>query len=594
MKKTLFISLLLVAGLTFAQDPAAPAPDAGTAQPAVEQPATPAVEQPAAPAPETPATPPADKPTDTDKKADEAKADDTKSATEGGKEKVSWSVGMGSVTVDGKQWNRLSLRPDIPIWKFGLCLDIEIFVDDSGNISDKGWKFNNAKNIFESISRKIYYLRFGHPGDKVYAKIGALDNVTLGYGLIMSGYANSLQYPDVKKMGLHFELNNIGTYGVGVQGVINNFQDFQRDGALIGTRLSVQPLLSTGIPILKNLAVGGSYVTDLNQRAAITDRDGDKVPDVLDKQPNDKNWAIDHPEFTLLDTTAPAIAGAVHIVDSAYQVINDSTVSKYRSYIEGKDPFSIAGADIGLPLINKKWLNLLVYGQWAMDVDSKDKYDSIKTTGWGIAAPGARFGLGPVVLTAEYRYFKDQFQGQYFDQTYELDRMKQIDSATLWAKERFLEKYANSTMSGVFSGIQMNLINILAAQATYQWMKVTYDKVDSLVEQPGTDQSISASVGLGETVRNVLRKVKIDDVNAYYLKKNIGTWVVDYTTEPVFDKFLEKTPFVLMGYKVGFQLSQSMILYWDTQYTYVLDETTDNQYDLKIKKRLNIETVMRF
>jgi len=397
-------------------------------------------------------------------------------------------------------------------------------------------------------------------------------------------------------MGLHFELNNISSLGIGVQGVINNFQDFQRDGALIGTRLSVKPILPLGIPILKNLTVGASYVNDLNQRAALSDRDGDKVPDALDKAPDEKKWAIDHPSFSQLDTAIPAIKSAIDTLTAAYQVLNDSTVNKYRGYIEGKDPFGMVGADLGLPLISKKFLSLLVYGQWAMDVDPKNSNDSVKTEGWGIAAPGVQFGLGPILLNVEYRHFKNKFQGSYFDQTYELDRMKQIDSATIWAKEQFLAKYDSTTMSGVFAHANMNIVNILMAQAGYQYMTIKDEHKVVNPDAAKSDQSATASVGLGETVRNVLRKVKVDDVTAYYTKKNIGTWQVDTTASggPVYDKFLEKTPFVLMGYKVGFQLSQSMILYWDTQYTYVVDNTSPDRFALKLKKRLNIETVMRF
>lgn len=281
---------------------------------------------------------------------DEKKADDGAKKTDGGSGKkgggVAWSVGMGSVTVDGKQWNRLSLRPDIPIGKFGICLDIELFVDDQGNISNKGWNFDNAANTFESIQRKIYYIRYGQPGETFYAKVGALDNVTLGYGLIMYGYSNSLQYPDVRKMGLHTELNDIGALGIGFQGVINNFSDFNRDGALIGTRLSVKPLKKLGLPIISNLSVGGSYVTDMNQRAVLQDRDGDKVPNALDKMPDNKTWAIIEPDYSAYDTTVPLVNSAVQILQGEDRKNNQSYVNKYKGFIEGRDPFSMTGVRI--------------------------------------------------------------------------------------------------------------------------------------------------------------------------------------------------------------------------------------------------------
>ena len=60
----------------------------------------------------------------------------------------------------------------------------------------------------DSILRKIYYVRYGRPNDAVYVKIGALDNVTLGYGLIMDTYRNTLHYPGIKKTGLQFRIAN--------------------------------------------------------------------------------------------------------------------------------------------------------------------------------------------------------------------------------------------------------------------------------------------------------------------------------------------------------------------------------------------------
>ena len=77
------------------------------------------------------------------------------------------------------------------------------------------------------------------------------------------------------------------------------------------------------------------------------------------------------------------------------QIRNQERVDKFKQYIEGKDPFSIAGADIGLPIINKKFLNLIVYGQWATIVDNDStEYDPIKQEGWGIAIPGVGLGIG--------------------------------------------------------------------------------------------------------------------------------------------------------------------------------------------------------
>jgi hypothetical protein len=605
MRFLTLIIVLIAAAFIAAQAPDSASPKTG---PAVEQPqpaappenAAPSATQPAAQPEAQPAAQPAVSGENKEEEKPVKKAENGEAAPAAGQgEKTQWSVGLGYVTVDGKQWTRLSLRPDIPLGKFGICLDIELFIDDQGNISKKGWDFDNAANAFESIQRKIYYLRYGHPGDKFYAKVGALDDVTLGYGLIMYGHSNALQYPDIRKLGLHTELNDMGSLGIGFQGMINNFSDFNREGALLGARVSVKPIKSLGIPILSGLDVGVSYVSDLNQRAVLRDRDGDKVPDQLDKMPDDKSWAIVKPDYSRYDTTIPAVKSAVTTLLGQDSIMNDAYINRYKGYITGKDPFSMAGVDLGLPIISTKLLNVLLYGEWAVDVDDKDASDPLHSpqmSGWGIAAPGVGVGIGPLKLNVEYRFFKDEFQGEYFDQTYELDRMKQLDSATFVAKEAVLAQFDSSTMSGVFGRANLNLFNLVQVCASYQWMTIKYDKTVP-AGTPTSDQTFSAEAGIGQSVKNILNKVKIADISAYYLKKNIGSSKVDsnvVTGEVSFDKFLEPSPFVLMGYKLGFQLAPSMVLYWDTQYTYALDPTATNIYHLKLQKRLNIETVMKF
>ena len=147
-----------------------------------------------------------------------------------------YSLSMGSVTVDQEQLYRLSLRPDFPMGRLGIGLDLELFVERNGDLGPRGWEAGSSTQTFDSILRKIYYLRYGRPNDAVYVKIGALDNVTLGYGLIMDSYRNTLHYPGIKKTGLQFRIANLVGTNIGLEGAINNLQDFQEGGALIGLR----------------------------------------------------------------------------------------------------------------------------------------------------------------------------------------------------------------------------------------------------------------------------------------------------------------------------------------------------------------------
>ena len=112
---------------------------------------------------------------------------------------------FGTVTMDGKIWNQLAFRPEIPFGKFGLVLDIVFYFDENGNLHKDEWDFSSGKSIKNTLIDKIYYLHYGHPGDPIYGKIGALDQVQLGYGILVDGYSNSIEYPQVRKTGLEFE-----------------------------------------------------------------------------------------------------------------------------------------------------------------------------------------------------------------------------------------------------------------------------------------------------------------------------------------------------------------------------------------------------
>ena len=121
---------------------------------------------------------------------------------------------MGSVTVDGQQWYRLAFRPDIPIGNWGLAFDIELFMDASGSFNRRGWEFDNSTQVLDTFLRKLYYVRYGRPDKDTYVRVGALDNITLGYGLIVDNYTNTLEYPGIKKTGMQVQLKNVGGYNL--------------------------------------------------------------------------------------------------------------------------------------------------------------------------------------------------------------------------------------------------------------------------------------------------------------------------------------------------------------------------------------------
>ncbi|MFH1006517.1 MAG: hypothetical protein V1800_03300 [Candidatus Latescibacterota bacterium] len=494
---------------------------------------------------------------------------------------ASYAAAVGSVTIDGKQWQRISFRPDIPIGKFGVTLDVELFVDDQGNFNKKGWDFDTTDDAVESVFRKIYYLRYGRPGERIFVKAGALDNVTLGYGLIMDGYNNTLEYPGVKKLGLQFDVRNLSALNVGVQGMINNFEDLGRAGALVGGRVSARPISGTNIPLLGKLELGASYVRDMNQYGRFRDSDGDKYPDVVDDFPeDDTRWAdtdgdgYDDAEDTDDDGNnrrdGDMLSEAEKATLRSMGIAVDDSVTRKNPFTTGEDDaFSMVGLDLGLPIVERGPLNVMVYGQYAMSLDDEDGQ---KAEGFGLAAPGVRVKMGPLVAKVEYRKLSGRFVPEYFDELYESQRAQvDISTGTALLKDATLDSVS---LSGVFGKADCNVADLLTISADYEYLTG-----DVAVAKSGNRQRFSAQASLSQKLLQHVQKV--DLASAYYMKNQIGADG---------EGFFEATTGTLYGYKLGLAISSGASLVWHAQYRYRITEGGE----LESEKNVVIETVMRF
>ena len=303
-----------------------------------------------------------------------------------------YSLSMGSVTVDQEQLYRLSLRPDFPLGRLGIGLDLELFVERNGDLGSRGWEAGSSTQTFDSLLRKIYYLRYGRPNDAFYVKIGALDDVTLGYGLIMDSYRNTLHYPGIKKTGLQFRIANLVGTNIGLEGAINNLQDFQEGGALIGLR---------AFGYVANIELGLTFAADLDQYSGLRDSDSDGVPDPIDAFPDDGEFALDNDDDGVPDhldsdddndgiidadagsglsaDIAAALLGLNANYGNAFPV--DQDVERHKPFNRnrvGRDFFSILGVDASYSLIRNLGLELKLYGQFALLLDDDDALSSLR------------------------------------------------------------------------------------------------------------------------------------------------------------------------------------------------------------------------
>jgi len=201
--------------------------------------------------------------------------------------------GFGVTFIDGTAFTTFNVSPELSFGKLGIGLNIELLFNNSDGFKfrDDGWKTGAG------ALRMIRYLRWGVKHDPLYVRVGSLQLATLGHGFIMGYYSNEINY-DYRKIGLVLDVD---FDSFGFESMTNNLGRME----IIGGRLYYRPLSGSGLPIIKNLEFGASYVTDLD-------------PD-------------------------------------------ESTATE--------DAIAEVGADIGLPIIKTSFFNTTIYGDYAQILD---------------------------------------------------------------------------------------------------------------------------------------------------------------------------------------------------------------------------------
>ncbi|MDZ7372782.1 MAG: hypothetical protein ONB23_02330 [candidate division KSB1 bacterium] len=170
--------------------------------------------------------------------------------------------GLGLTAVDNQTYFSIYLQPEIAIGKIGIGLNVNLLYNTStGHIRSKDWDENY------DYLRLVRYVRYGHKGDPFYARVGALDAARIGHGFLVNYYSNSPSY-DERKIGLAFDLD-FGTFGF--ETMANNLGRAE----VLGARGYWRPLRTqTSLPIIKNLELGVTYVTDIDPDANRKTDDG--------------------------------------------------------------------------------------------------------------------------------------------------------------------------------------------------------------------------------------------------------------------------------------------------------------------------------
>ena len=459
---------------------------------------------------------------------------------------------FGAVTIDGKIWNQIALRPVLPFGKLSVALDLVIYIDQDGNIHDDEWDFSSGEKVKNTIIDKIYYIRYGSRWDKNYFKIGALDNVTMGYGILLSNYSNTLLYPQVRKVGMEFRTH---AFGVNMYGFTN---DFKENLGLTGVRLSA--------PISYGFTGGVSWVGDRNQYLGLKDSDDDGRPDLVDDFPDNRNWWLDTDGdgWADNDTLNEFDVDGDGWTDSSFTwptwgiVIDPDGVSPKPEPINIKkeaESFNAFALDIGIPLLREGPISLDAYAQYAALLGktihpiNAEEIDA----GYGIIPFGLSAGFGPAKLNFEFRMIpKGNFEFGYFNRSYEIERatFQSIsgNQGTIITKASKLGTYGKQ--NGFYSSLNIDLGSLFDAGLAFQNLKGEQYNAEINDFEEASNQSFTAILKLKKTIS------KIERASWFYQQLNVPN--------PLDFEYSEST---IMGYNVGLKLGNGMVL------TYVFRRT---------------------
>ena len=453
-------------------------------------------------------------------------------------EKSGTTGSIGTVTLNGEVYNQLSLRPEIPIGKLGLGLDVYLYFNDKGMYWES-WDFSSGGAAYRTIIDKIYYLRWGQPGENLYFKAGALPSVTLGQGILVNNYSNIMEYPQVRQIGFDFKAK---IAGVGIELIHSNFKEVSP--GVIGMRSS--------LGILPKLSAGISYVTDMDQNAGLKDSDGDTYPDYYDFYPDDSlhydGLADAEDDWEVLQPYLKDDANFDDwFEDSKYY-------NEYDPANATKDPMSGVAVDLTYSLSNK----ITLYSQFAQLIGEVSLSDSTESLGWGLVPIGVRTKLGPVDILAEYRMNSRRFVFNYWDRAYDVSRVTLNNSGDVTTKESKLYQYGK--LSGFYAQARMDVMNLLNLSIGYQNMNgEIWDTTATVYTEGESNQTFLTLIGINPSLIP-----KVGKAEAFYQQSNVPN---PFEFEP--------NASTIWGYDVGVEVSSGVMLVYQARTIYIYDIDTD-------------------
>lgn len=341
---------------------------------------------------------------------------------------------IGAVVIGGKTYSKAVLSPTLKFGDFEMALYLPVIYKNNlfdpqdwykPNGNDE-WSFGRDQgddpvditmDALNDIVLKIKYLQYGEAGmDDFYFGVGSLPAMTIGHGSLMKDFANDIEFPAVRNIGINagYKFDPIGVEFVA---------DHIADPEVIGGRFYFNPTLGG----YKGFAVGVSSIVDLYPARVL---------------PSYREPFVGNPLFL----TAGLDFEFFKINTDLFSSLIYTDLSLMAPYF--REDASVYGISSGLAteaIIGSDWIP--------------------RNYGVNAGVMGNIFAFNYVF---EFRYFNGTYRPSFFDSRYQRVRGDYVVETLRYLQNSEADEYKKHIL-GLFGSAEMDIFGYALFEAGYMW-----------------------------------------------------------------------------------------------------------------------------
>ncbi|MFW5742569.1 MAG: FecR family protein [bacterium] len=376
---------------------------------------------------------------------------------------------IGSISLDGTTYSKLIAQPNFQIGKLRAGLYLPVIY--SGNLFDRDdwykpngndeWSFGTDQDwrndtlgaiadLTGDIALKVKFIEWGDMRDPFFLKVGNLNTLTLGHGLLMRDYANDIEFPAIRRIG----------FNVGIDFGRVGFEVLTNDLAapeIFGTRLYARPI--GGFP----LAVGVSGVADIAPASDLPETDSEGATVFTTEREAD-------PIFVnlALDLDLPVVER------DAFTLVLFGDVGGLLPYLRN----SAGGLDAG----------------FQTQALTHETASGTELRNYGIAS-GIFGNVSLLDFRLEFQNHHGIFEPAFYDANYDRSRGEKVAETIEYLQNPGAQEYENETL-GIYGEAGFTIAELVRFDAGYLWPWTRNAQTNEV--ETGDDDYLLASLELQE------------------------------------------------------------------------------------------------